>query len=81
MPRLLTLAAIAVAVPGSSALFAGGTAPFTKVTARAMPQAALTRRLFGDLGQIMLPAFFRGHSGHRPTQAIARRSRSRRSSF
>jgi hypothetical protein len=71
MRRLLVPAAVALALPGSSALFAGGTQPFTKITARAMPQAMLTRRLFGDLGQIMLPALDRGSPGHRPTRPLA----------
>jgi hypothetical protein len=70
MRRLLAFVTLAVALPASNALVAAEARPLTKITARAMPQAALTRRLFGDLGQIMLPAFDRGSPGHRPTRPL-----------
>jgi hypothetical protein len=37
---------------------------------RSMPPRVLARRLFGDLGRIMLPAFFHGHPGRRPTRPL-----------
>jgi hypothetical protein len=66
----LAAALVAIVLAAGTGLLAREPAPLTKVTARAMPREALARRLFGDLGRIMLPAFFRGAPGARPTRPL-----------
>ncbi len=68
----MRVAAVLVALfcAASSALVAAAPEPLTKVTARSMPERLLTRRLFGDLGRIMLPNIYRGHPGRRPTRPL-----------
>lgn len=64
----LLLAALVLA--GSTTLLASAPEPLTRANVRTMPQEALTRRLFGDLGPIMLPIFSRGRPGRTPTRPL-----------
>ena len=66
----LAAALVAIALAAGTGLLAREPAPLTKVTARSMDPRILTRRLFGELAPIMLPAFFHGSPGRRPTQPL-----------
>lgn len=66
----LAAALVGIALATATGLLAREPAPLTKVTVRAMPPALLTRRLFGELGSIMLPAFYHGRPGRRPTRPL-----------
>src|ERR1700710_483490 len=66
----LTAALVAMAVAGTTALLAREPEPLTKVTVRTMPEQVLARRLFGELGRIMLPDVYHGRPGRRPTRPL-----------
>jgi hypothetical protein len=68
----LAAALVAIGLATGTALHARAPVPLTKPSVRAMPAQVLTRRLFGDLGRIMLPNFWRGQTGVRPTQPLRR---------
>jgi len=65
---------VAITLAVGTGLLAREPAPLTKLTARAMPDRVLARRVFGDLGRIMRPIPDRGRSGVRPTIPLGRLS-------
>ncbi len=63
---------LATALTVGTGLLVREPVPLTKPSVRAMPAQVLTRRLFGDLGRIMLPNFWRGRPGVPPSQPLRR---------
>lgn len=66
----MVAAFVAIVLVAGTGLLAREPAPLTKISVRAMPTRVLTRRLFGDLGWMMLPNFSRGQPGVRPTRPL-----------
>jgi hypothetical protein len=64
------VALVAIALAAGTGLLARDPVPLTKMTVRTMPERVLSRRLFGDLGQIMLPDVYHGHPGRRATRPL-----------
>lgn len=66
----LAVGLVAIALAAGTGLLAAEPEPLTKLTVRAMPTEVLNRRLFGDLGSILLPYFSLGRPNVRPVEPL-----------